>query len=323
MFFSRLHTGASRAFIQPRVDRLSLSNLCTRCKAQKSIYMRPYSGERLCKDCFNLTIKEKVKKAINRYKMFDHDSRIAVGVSGGKDSLTLLRLLCDIERDRPQAEIVAVCIDEGVKGYRDEALRLAEKNCRQLGVEMTVLSFSELFDETMDTIAARDRELGTCSYCGVLRRRALNTAARRVGADRLATGHNLDDMAQTVMLNMLRGDVSRMSGFTPGGMELDRYIRRVKPLCEVPERETTFYAYVNGLEFQSVPCPYASEAMRGDVREFLNRMEYKRPGTKHIVYKTGLKLRPERPEGVSGFCRVCGAPSTGTVCRVCELQGRE
>jgi uncharacterized protein (TIGR00269 family) len=218
--------------------------------------------------------------------------------------------------------MVAVCIDEGIEGYRDEALRIAERSCSELGVEMRVLSFRALFGETMDDIAARDRELGACSYCGVLRRRALNEAAVSVGADRLATGHNLDDMAQTVLLNVLRGDLSRIEGFDPGGGELAGYVKRVKPLCEVPERETTLYAYLSGLEFQSASCPYAGEAMREDARRFLNQMEARRPGTKFIVYQTGLKLASKRYTGVAGVCPVCGAPSQGGLCRVCELTGR-
>jgi len=265
---------------------------------------------------------DRVKRTVNRFRMFEHDSRIAVGLSGGKDSLTLLRLLHELEEGWPSSELMAVCVDEGVVGYRDEALRIAERSCRQLGVEMKTVSFRELFGETMDEIAARDRELGACSYCGVLRRRALNTAAASMGADRLATGHNLDDMAQTVMLNVLRGDVTRLEGFDPGGRELGGYVRRVKPLCEVPERETTLFAYLNGLEFQGVRCPYAEEAMRSDVRRFLNQMEAKRPGTKFIVYNTGLKLASSGRVEVSGVCPICGSVTTGGVCRVCELTGR-
>ena len=295
---------------------------CSRCKSAESVYYRPYSGERLCGRCFNETLMDRVKRTVNRFRMFEHDSRIALGLSGGKDSLTLLRLLHELEEGWPSSELVAVCVDEGVVGYRDEALRIAERNCRQLGVEMKTVSFRELFGETMDEIAARGRELGACSYCGVLRRRALNTAAMSVGANRLATGHNLDDMAQTVMLNVLRGDVTRLEGFDPGGRELDGYVRRVKPLCEVPERETTLFAYLNGLEFQGVRCPYAEEAMRSDVRRFLNQMEAKRPGTKFIVYNTGLKLASSGRVEVSGVCPICGSVTTGGVCRVCELTGR-
>jgi len=300
----------------------ALTPVCTRCRDALSVYYRPYSGERLCAACFNESLLERVKKTVGRYDMFEYDSRIAVGVSGGKDSLTLLRLLERLERDRPYAELVAVCVDEGVRGYRDEALALVEKNCRMLGVEVYRVGFRELFGETMDGIAARDREVGTCSYCGVLRRRALDVAAKAVDADRLATGHNLDDMAQSVLLNVLRGDVVRMDSYYPGGRSLEGFVRRVKPLCEVPERETTFYAYVNGLEFQGLPCPYAEEAMRSDVRRFLNRMEVGRPGTKFTVYRTGLKIRGRGESGAAGMCRVCGRPARGDLCRACELVGR-
>ena len=251
--------------------------------------------------------------------MFEWKTRIAVGVSGGKDSLTLLRLLHEIESSRPQAELIAVCIDEGVSGYRNEALRLAEKNCRKLDIEMHTLSFQNLFHETMDQIAAKERELGTCSYCGVLRRRALNEAAKQVDADRLATGHNLDDMAQSVLLNILRGDTNRIDSFNPAGQTLDGYVRRVKPLCEVPERETTYYAYSNDLEFQNIPCPYADEAMRSDARRFLNRMEHKHPGTKFIMYQTGLKIRGPPKAKTLNRCKICGAPTPDEICRTCQL----
>ncbi len=273
----------------------------------------------MCPDCFNETIVDRVKRTINKYKMFEWESRIAIGVSGGKDSLAMLHLLHEIESKRPKVELIAVCIDEGVSGYRDEALRLAEKNCKKLDIEMHVLSFRDLFNETMDQIAVKERELGTCSYCGVLRRRALNEAAKQVDADRLATGHNLDDMAQTVMLNILRGDIKRINSFDPMSQQLGDYVRRVKPLCEVPERETTYYAFINNMEFQSQPCPYADEAMRSDARRFLNQMEHKRPGTKFSVYQTGLKIRGNTESQVMNFCRICGAPTTGEVCRSCEL----
>ncbi len=138
-----------------------------------------------------------------------------------------------------------------------------------------------------------ERSLGACSFCGVLRRRALNEAAKQVDADRLATGHTLDDMAQSALLNLLRGDVGKMASLDPGGFTSPGFVRRIKPLCEVPERETTLYAYLQGFELQSTPCPYAGEAMRGDARTFLGEMETRRPGTLFTTYNTALKLIPE------------------------------
>ena len=300
--------------------------LCTKCKANPSFYLRPYSGERLCPGCFADSIRERVERTISRFKMFEFDSRIAVAVSGGKDSLNLLHLLSDIEEKFPKAELVTVSIDEGVGGYRDEALRITEEACRRLAIEYLILSFKGLFGLTMDEIAEKTGkgELTPCSYCGVLRRRALNEAAKRVEADRLATAHNLDDMAQTALLNMTRGDLRRLAGMHPAGNDLAGFVRRVKPFCEVPERESMLYAYLRGIEFQSLPCPYAEEAMRTDIRRFLNRMEVKRPGTKFIIYRTALDIIPKISGGtaeIGGLCRICGEPTRGDVCRVCQLLG--
>jgi uncharacterized protein (TIGR00269 family) len=251
--------------------------------------------------------------------MFEHDSRIAVGVSGGKDSLTLLRVLKEIEEETHGSELIAITIDEGIRGYRDEALGIVERNVRSLDVEWVKVGFRDIFGKTMDEVASSERELATCSYCGVLRRRALNEAAKRVGADRLATGHTLDDMAQSAVMNLIRGDLSKMPSLNPGGFSQPGFVRRVKPICEVPEAETALYAYLSGLEFQSVECPYAGEAMRNDARRFLAEMEEKRPGTMFTAFHTALKVIPTKAASEMRACAICGELSAGGVCRVCQL----
>lgn len=293
---------------------------CTKCHERPSVFHRAYSGERLCAPCFRSSIKERVQGAINRFRMLDHWSRVAVGVSGGKDSLTLLHILKEIEDETHGSDLIAITIDEGIAGYRDEALGIAERACLNLGVEWRLVRFRDLFGRSMDEIAAEDRVLGACTFCGVLRRRALNEAAKSVDADRLATGHTLDDMAQSALLNLLRGDVGKMPNLDPGGYTGTGFVRRVKPLCEVPERETALYAYLGGFELQGTPCPYAGEAMRGDARDFLNEMEARRPGTLFTTYNTALKLIPASTAAEAmKTCRICGEPSVGDTCRVCQL----
>ena len=293
---------------------------CTKCHDRPSVYYRPYSGERLCPTCFKASLRERVQGAINRFDMLDHWSRVAVGVSGGKDSLTLLHILKGIEEGTHGSELIAITVDEGIRGYRDEALGIVERACRAMGVEWRLVSFRDLFGSTMDDIAARERSLGACSFCGVLRRRALNEAAKEVDADRLATGHTLDDMAQSALLNLLRGDIGKMASLDPGGYTSPGFVRRIKPLCEVPERETTLYAYLQGFELQSTPCPYAGEAMREDARAFLGDMEARRPGTLFTAYNTALKLIPATASPTAmRTCKICGEPSVGETCRVCQL----
>ena len=293
--------------------------ICTKCHENTSVFYRAYSGERLCPVCFKSSIKERIQGAINRFSMLDHWSRIAVAISGGKDSLTLLHVLKEIEEETHGSDLIAVTVDEGIEGYRDEAVGIAERACRKLDVEWRLVSFRQLFGRSMDEIAAEDRVLGACTFCGVLRRRALNEAARELAADRLATGHTLDDIAQSALLNILRGDTGKMSNLDPSGYTSPGFVRRIKPLCEVPERETAFYAYLNGFELQGVACPYAGEAMREDIRTFLAQMESKRPGSLFTTYNTALKLIPVTSAQAMKTCRICGEPSTGEKCRVCQL----
>ncbi len=295
------------------------SLVCTKCRREASIYHRPYSGERLCVKCFKASTIERVQKTINIHDMLKHNSRIAVGVSGGKDSLTLLHILKDIEDGSHGSELVAITVDEGIHSYRDEALSIVDRNIKALGIEWIKVSFNELFGTTLDVLAAEERVLTACSYCGVLRRRALNEAAKNVGADRLAIGHTLDDMAQSALLNLIRGDLSKMQSLNPGGFSQKGFVRRIKPLCEIPERETTLFAYLSGFDFQSIACPYSGEAMRNDARNWLAIMEEKRPGTMYTMFHTALKLIPKKEQAEMNSCRFCSEPTAGDSCRVCQI----
>jgi uncharacterized protein (TIGR00269 family) len=303
--------------------------VCTLCKRRDTFFFRPYSGERLCKECFAESIEAKVKATIAKYQMFDFDDRIAVAVSGGKDSISLLHALANMERLHPKASLVAVTVDEGIKGYRNEALEIAAANCKKLSIDHHVVSFKELFGSTLDEIVTRaqlkgKKELTSCAYCGVLRRRALNVAARDVGADKIATAHNLDDEVQTILMNVFRGDITRLAQEKPVTDEVHpQFVRKVKPFCEIPERESTLYAYVKDVRFQDTPCPYASEALRNDVRVMLNRMEEKHTGTKFTVFKSIERIRPALDELVEKEdfreCVECGEPSSSDLCRTCEM----
>lgn len=297
---------------------------CSLCRRGESIYYRPYSGEYLCRSCFTRTVVARVRGTIARYRMFEYNSRIVLGVSGGKDSLGLLGILSGIEESFPKAELMAVTIDEGIGGYREEGLQLARKHCADWGVEHVVRSFKDLYGWALDEIVRETSEEGLtpCSYCGVLRRRALNETARQLGADRLATAHNLDDMAQTGLLNILRGDHRRLKLLAPKSERLDDlYVTRVKPYCEVPEKESALFAFLNGVAFQTIVCPYALGSMRNDARGFLDKMEVARPGTKYSVFRTLQRMREiETGEKLlRGICEKCGEPTSGRICRACEL----
>ena len=299
---------------------------CTICKKREAIYVRAYSGVSLCKRCFEDSIISKVKATISKYNMFEYDDKIAIALSGGKDSTALLYILNEIERKFPKSTIVAVTVDEGISNYRDEALRIASKNCDLLGIEHEIISFKDLYGYTLDKIVlkASKSPLTPCAICGVLRRRALNIIARKVGASKIATAHNLDDEVQTMLINILHGDPFRIVRVRPVLDSIHKgFIRRVKPLCEIPEREIALFAYIKGIKFQDLPCPYAASALRNDVRNILNRLEEKHPGIKFSIYRSMERIRSNLekvlPQVELKRCTLCGEPCVGEICQTCEI----
>ncbi|UCE29489.1 MAG: TIGR00269 family protein [Candidatus Bathyarchaeota archaeon] len=303
--------------------------VCSICKRREVFFFRPYSGEKICKGCFTKSIENKVRATIAKYHMLQYDDRMAIAISGGKDSASLLRVLTKIEQDYPRVSLTAVTVDEGIGKYRDEALKNAAESCVELGVKHHVVSFKKIYGCTLDEISAHLRKEGKgkltpCAYCGVLRRKALNIAARDVEANKIATAHTLDDETQTILLNILHGNPLGIAREKPITDRLHPKIaRRVKPFCEIPEQETALYGYVNKIGFQAEPCPYASEAMRNPIRVFLNRIEDKHTGTKFALFKSAARIRPAienmQTKEETTECTKCGEPTSGHTCRACEM----
>jgi cytoplasmic tRNA 2-thiolation protein 1 len=303
---------------------------CGFCGRREAVFVRAYSGEKLCKPCFCKSIENRVRVTIADYDMFKFDDTILVAVSGGKDSVGLLHILAKIEKKFPKVSLHAVSIDEGIRGYRSEALRIAAENCKNLSVAHSIFSFEDFFGLTLDGIVDKAKKmrvnasLTPCAYCGVLRRRALGLAAERLGADVMALGHNLDDVVQTFLLNVVHGDVRHLARFNVvnanGG---GRFVRRVRPLCLVPEKETAFYAYAKGVKFQTIPCPYAGEALRNDVRFWLNRLEQGHAGSLFTVFRSFEKIGKSMELRAKAFraCRRCGelCAEGEDVCMACRF----
>ena len=125
---------------------------CSYCSGQ-AVYVREHEGVKFCSNCFREAIEEKFRKTVIRHKMLEYNDHIAVAVSGGKDSLTMLNLLVKLEGRFPRTKLTTVSVDEGIDGYRDEALDLARKACDRLGMRQVVVSYRDLFGITTDEIA--------------------------------------------------------------------------------------------------------------------------------------------------------------------------
>ena len=293
---------------------------CDRCENQV-VYSRKYSGEKLCSECFSNSILRKAAKTISKYKMIQNNELVAVAVSGGKDSLALLDIMNKMSINH-NFRIKAITIDEGIPGYRNEALGIVEKFCKNLDVDFKVYSYSELFKLSLDeALDLRGNEkTSSCSICGVLRRRAMEHAAKDIGANVIATGHNLDDTLQTFVINMLSGDTSKVGWMDPDTS--GNSLRKIKPFCEIYESEIVFYAFTNEIPFQSEPCPHMNEGIRTEIREFLNSLENQHSGIKNNLYQSILKVSQIVKNSDSKqkiTCEKCGSECTGNVCSVCMM----
>lgn len=251
--------------------------------------------------------------------MVGRGDRVCVGVSGGKDSLALLHVLSGMA-PRRGIELVPVTVDEGIPGYRDEALAIVERFCSSLGLAHHVVSYESLFGTTLEGALGEPSRQSSCAICGTLRRRALDVAAARLGADSVATAHNLDDMLQTTLINIMSGDVERIAREDPGGAGRAG-ARRIKPFCDIYEAEVAFYAYSESIPFQAESCPHMGEGIRTEVREFLNGLESRHSGIKNSMRRSAAeiagRLRETARAGPPSPCERCGAPCAGRACSAC------
>ncbi|HET8847812.1 MAG TPA: TIGR00269 family protein [Nitrososphaeraceae archaeon] len=318
-------------------NRILMPKECDKCKKNPSVYLRQYSGEFLCRKCFIKSIEYKAKRTISKYSMIKHGDTVAVAVSGGKDSLVLLNVLKNtLSNQNP--ELVAITIDEGIKGYRDESLNIVKNFCSSIGIKNKVMSFSELFGLSMDkAMEVRPSEkITSCSMCGTFRRRAIDLLAESCGANVIATGHNLDDYIQTFLINLFAGDVERIGWTYPEPVEYGATnLRKIKPLMEIYEREIVLYAIHMNIPFQSEECPYKDESIRSAFRNHLNNLEKIHPGIKYNAYSSILKIAKKVKsantpstlilnEGVQQNhrrCTICNRDSSNNICSVCRTLG--
>ncbi|KAM3829845.1 cytoplasmic tRNA 2-thiolation protein 1 [Vipera latastei] len=296
--------------------------LCGSCGTQRAALRRPKTGQALCRSCFAAAFEAEVHDTIVTARLFQPGETVAIGASGGKDSTVLahvLRLLN--ERHGYGLRLLLLSVDEGIAGYRDDSLAAVQRNRGRLGLPLHVVSYQELYGWSMDRIVQHTGSRNNCTFCGVFRRQALDRGAVLLGADKIATGHNADDVAETILMNFLRGDVGRLqrcAEILTGG---EGTLPRCKPLKHAYEKEIVLYAYFQGLDYFSTECVYAPNAYRGHVRALLKDLEAIRPSSVADLVHSGecLAVRKDIRLPVQGTCRRCGYFSSQPLCKACVL----
>lgn len=324
--------------ISPPLKKIAVANLCLRCNKFRAIILRPKTHDRLCKACFISVFEEEIHITIVATRLFQPGDRVAIGASGGKDSTVLASVLKTLnERHNYGVEFVLLSIDEGIKGYRDDSLETVKRNAVQYEMKLCIVSYEELYGWSMDQVVAQIGKKGNCTYCGVFRRQALDRGAAKLGINHVVTGHNADDIAETVLMNrkcilsyfrkykrrqvadscvvVLRGDLPRLHRCTSIITESSSSpIARSKPLKYAYEKEIVLYAHHKQLDYFTTECIYSPEAFRGSARSLIKSLERVRPSAVLDIVRSGEAFARMVPELIrrSGCSNYSGQNSNST-----------
>ena len=262
---------------------------CALCPNPRAVVVRPKNHQKLCKACFIFIFEQEIHETILSSSLFQPGERIAIGASGGKDSTVLASVLKTLnERHAYGLNLCLLSIDEGITGYRDDSLETVKRNAMQYEMPLEIIGYDRLYGWTMDQVVAQVGKKGNCTYCGVFRRQALDRGAAKLGVKHVVTGHNADDIAETVMMNLLRGDLPRLARATSIVTSSPASeIKRSKPLKYAYEKEIVLYAHHKKLDYFSTECIYSPEAFRGSARTLIKDLEKIRPSSILDIVRSG------------------------------------
>lgn len=298
---------------------------CKLCK-KSPVTTLPNNDIQVCKNCFFKYFEKKVFRTIGQYNLIDKKDIIGVAASGGKDSITILYILNKfLEKRRMKDRLVAITINNGIKG-EEKTLAFLKKFCKENKIKLYIYSFKKEFGKTMDQYVKNSKEEHPCSICGVLRRSLLNKKAKKLKITKIVTGHNLDDEAQTILMNQFRRNIKASARLGPitGIINDKRFVRRIKPLYFLLEKEAELYAKLKGFIVKYEPCHYKKVSYRNVLKKVLNDFEDKYPGTKHSIIQSFLEILPLlRKEfvtrGLIKSCKLCKEPCSKDICQACKI----
>ncbi len=292
---------------------------CKVCKEPAVVSLRSHHAG-FCATCYLAFFSGQVEKGIRKQKLFTHDDKILVALSGGKDSLALM-----LELSRQGYNITGLHIDLAIPGSSAATRAVVERFCAQHNFPLIIKDMAQEGLAIPDVKAKLKRPI--CSACGKIKRYFFNKVAMDEGFTALATGHNLDDEVARLFSNTIRWDLAYLSDQGPRLDAEDGFACKVKPLWRLTEFETANYAFLMGIENHYESCPYSQGASFTQHKHLWQQLEEAMPGRKIDFYQGFLKRgRPifakhEEAEGVKlSPCERCGYPTSAHVCGVCRIK---
>jgi tRNA-5-methyluridine54 2-sulfurtransferase len=301
---------------------------CRTCRGPAVVDVRRHNAA-FCRDHFLHHCEEQVRRAVHSHRMLEPGERVLVAVSGGKDSLALWDLL-----RRLGYEADGLYLGLGIGEYSDESGTYARAYADEHGLRLVEIDLAADVGFSVPAAAAATRR-APCGACGLSKRHLFNRAALDGGYDAVATGHNLDDEAAVLLGNVLRWETAYLGRQHPVLPAAPGFVRKVKPLVRLGERETAAYCVLRGIDYQVEECPMAVGNKHLGYKELLNGLEDRSPGTKAAFLFGFIERGHERFAATTdqerrdlGECSECGAPTpmpdsgTEPVCAFCKLRER-
>ena len=283
------------------------------------------AGKKLCKNHFIEYFESKVLKTITKFDLIGKKENLGVAISGGKDSLTLLNILNKLSKQNPKIKLAAILINEGISGYRGNTIKTAKKFCSKNKIKLNIYSYEKEFGMPLDKML-KVLDVKPCTLCGIFRRYLLNKKSKELNFTKLATGHNLDDECQSILMNQFKNNIRLSARLGPkaGIKENKGMVQRIKPLYLCSEKEVTTYAFINKLLDNLTECPYVSESYRAQVRDILNDFEAKFTGTKNSIANSFLQILPDlkirfKDDDEVSYCKKCKEPAAKDICNACKF----
>lgn len=292
---------------------------CRRC-GDPAVIELPRHNAAFCEPCFIRYFHGQVERAVKDHDMFSRQDRILVAVSGGKDSLALWDVLLDTGH-----EAAGMYLGLGIGEYSDRSGDVARRFAEDRGAELIHVDLRKDYGYDIPT-AGKKGSRSTCAVCGLSKRYVFNRVALDHGFDVVATGHNLDDEAATLLGNTLRWQTEYIARQFPMLPRREGLVKKVKPLYRLSEKETAAYSFLRGIEYVVQECPLVTGNTQLKYKDAMNHLEAGSPGTKASFYLGYLDRAAALFAGQGGddlvACERCGQPTTGRFCAFCRAQAQ-